>query len=195
MSRPVTRARVPPERGAERSQYMWQLGVSPIELVARTVIIYFVFFGALRLTGQRDLGQFTLFDIALLLLVANALQPAMTGPDQSVTGGIIIVATIFVLNKALAEARIRIGWVHDLLEFEPRIIGRDGRWIERELERQGLDDADLGEALRQHGLERVDQMKLAVLEEDGSISVIGTDDEAASTALRRRRRRYRHSGL
>lgn len=173
---------------------MWQLGVNPIELVARTVIIYFVFFGALRLTGQRDLGQFTLFDIALLLLVANALQPAMTGPDQSVTGGIIIVITIFGLNKALAEARIRFRWFHDLLEFEPRVIGRDGTWIESELSRQGLDDADLGEALRQHGLERVDQMKLAVLEEDGSISVIGTDDEN-STALRRRRRRYRHSGL
>ena len=60
---------------------MWELGVNPLELVARTAIIYVLFFGALRLSGKREIGQFTVFDLALVLLVANALQPAMTGAD------------------------------------------------------------------------------------------------------------------
>ena len=86
---------------------MWQLAISPIELVVRTTIIYLLFLVSLRLSGKRQLGQFTLFDIALVLLAANALQPAMTGPDQSITGGAIIVVTIFSLNRVVAEARLR----------------------------------------------------------------------------------------
>src|SRR4029453_16029172 len=103
---------------------MWQLGVTPIELVVRTTIIYLLFLALLRLSGKRQLGQFTLFDIALVLLAANALQPAMTGPDQSITGGVIIVITIFALNRLIAEARVRIPFVQRLLEFEPTVIGR-----------------------------------------------------------------------
>ena len=105
---------------------MWDLGVHPLELVARTAVIYVLFFGALRLSGKREIGQFTVFDLALLLLVANALQPAMTGADQSVLGGAIILATIFVLNRLVALARVRISFVRRVLEFKPTTIGRTG---------------------------------------------------------------------
>jgi uncharacterized membrane protein YcaP (DUF421 family) len=173
---------------------VWQLAVEPIEIVVRTAIIYLLFLVFLRLSGKRQLGQFTLFDIALVLLAANALQPAMTGPDQSVTGGVIIVITIFSLNRLVAEARLRIPFVRDLLEFEPTVIGRDGHWLTDELEKQGLDVDDVDAALREHELERVDQMKLAVLEEDGSISIVPADGEDNPTA-RRRRRRYKRSAF
>jgi uncharacterized membrane protein YcaP (DUF421 family) len=173
---------------------MWQLSVNPIEIVLRTTIIYLLFLISLRISGKRQLGQFTLFDIALVLLAANALQPAMTGPDQSVTGGVIIIATMFTLNQMVAQARLRSGLVRRLLEFEPTVIGRDGQWLTDELERQGLDLDDVEAALREHALERVDQMKLAVLEEDGSISIVPTDDDDNPTA-RRRRRRYRRSAF
>jgi uncharacterized membrane protein YcaP (DUF421 family) len=172
---------------------MWELGVSPLELVARTTIIYALFLGALRLSGKREIGQFTLFDLAMVLLVANALQPAMTGPDQSVAGGAIILATIFVLNRLVALARVRIPFVRQILEFRPTTIGRDGRWLEDEFARQGIDLGDADAALRQHGLERVAQMKLATLEEDGSISVVPADDDGGPQ--RRRIRRYRRSRL
>jgi uncharacterized membrane protein YcaP (DUF421 family) len=171
---------------------MWQLAVSPIELVLRTAIIYLLFLVFLRLSGKRQLGQFTLFDIALVLLAANALQPAMTGPDQSLTGGLIIIITIFTLNRLVAEARLRMSFVRRLLEFQPTVIGRDGQWLMDELEKQGLDLDDVDAALREHGLERVDQMKLAVLEEDGSISIVPAEGEDNSEA-RRRRRRYKRT--
>jgi uncharacterized membrane protein YcaP (DUF421 family) len=175
---------------------MWQLGISPLELVARTTIIYVLFFAALRLSGKREIGQFTLFDLALVLLAANALQPAITGSDQSVLGGAVILTTIFVLNRLVAEARVRIPFVRRLLEFTPATIGRDGRWISSQLARQGIDLGDAEAALRQHGLEHVSQMKLATLEEDGSISIVATDggSDARPGGVQHRRRRYRRAG-
>jgi uncharacterized membrane protein YcaP (DUF421 family) len=172
---------------------MWQLAISPIELVVRTTIIYLLFLVSLRLSGKRQLGQFTLFDIALVLLAANALQPAMTGPDQSITGGAIIVVTIFSLNRVVAEARLRIPMVRRLLEFQPTIIGRNGRWLKRQMEEQGIDLDDVHAALREHGLVRVVQMRLAVLEEDGSISIVPAEGEDTPQAKRRRRRYKRRA--
>ena len=173
---------------------MWQLAVSPLELVVRTTLIYLLFLVSLRISGKRQLGQFTLFDIALVLLAANALQPAMTGPDQSITGGAIIVMTIFTVNRMVAEARLRIPAVRRLLEFEPTIIGRNGRWLVDQMDKQGLDLDDVQAALREHGLLRVEQMRLAVLEEDGSISIVPAEGEDTPEA-KRRRRRYKRSAF
>lgn len=168
---------------------MWQLGTPPLELVARTAIVYALFFGALRLFGKREIGQFTIPDLALVLIAANALQPAVTGPDQSIPGAVIIVVTIFFLNRLVSELRVRNMFVRRLLDFGPTIIGRDGHWHLRVLVREGLDLADVNAALREHGLDNVADMKIATLEEDGSISIVAKDSEANRT---RRRRRTSH---
>ena len=89
---------------------MFVFGVHPLELVARTAIVYVVFVAVLRVFGKRELGQFTIFDLALLLLAANALQPAMTGPDNSVLGGLVILATVFALNWLTARVREHVPW-------------------------------------------------------------------------------------
>jgi uncharacterized membrane protein YcaP (DUF421 family) len=169
---------------------MWTLGIPVPELVIRAALIYVVFFGALRLFGKREIGQFTIFDLALVLLAANALQPAITGPDDSLLGGLVVIVTIFTLNRGVAALRVRSPLVRRLLEFGPTTIGRDGAWLLPELVRQGLDLVDVEAALREHGLDSVDQMKLATLEADGSISIVATD-KADSSEARRRRRRYR----
>lgn len=167
---------------------MWTLGEPPLELVIRAALIYLLFFGALRLFGKREIGQFTLFDLALVLLAANALQPAITGADASIPGGIIVIVTIFALNRGVAALRVRSPFIRRLLEFEPTVIGRDGAWIMSELDRQGLDLVDVDAALREHGLDAVAQMKVATLEADGSISIVATDAQDAAGATRRRRR-------
>jgi uncharacterized membrane protein YcaP (DUF421 family) len=169
---------------------MWTLGTPVPELVIRAALIYVVFFGALRLFGKREIGQFTIFDLALVLLAANALQPAITGPDASLLGGLIVILTIFILNRGVAALRVRSPLVRRLLEFGPTVVGRDGAWLLPELVRQGLDLGDVEAALREHGLDAVDQMKLATLEADGSISIVATD-KADTSEARRRRRRYR----
>ena len=167
---------------------MWTLGTPALELVVRAGLIYLAFLAGLRLFGKREVGQFTLFDLALVLLAANALQPAMTGPDQSLAGGLIILLTVFVMNRAIAELRVRSPFVRRLLEFEPTVIGRDGRWLLPALVRQDLDLVDVEAAVREHGLGSVAQVKLATLEADGSISIVANDPADLATARRHRRR-------
>ncbi|HEX5241222.1 MAG TPA: YetF domain-containing protein [Candidatus Limnocylindrales bacterium] len=169
---------------------MWQLAISPLELIARGVITYIVFLAALRLSGKRELGQFTIFDLALVLLAANALQPAITGPDASIPGGIIIIVTLFVLNRLVAIGRSRSRLLRRVLDYPATPIARDGHWIEASIEKEELSEEDLDSALREHGLDSIHDVKIAVLEHDGTISVVPTEGEHLS--LRSRRRRYRH---
>lgn len=169
---------------------MWTLGTPVLELVIRAAVIYVVFFAALRLFGKREIGQFTVFDLALVLLAANALQPAITGADASVLGGLVVIVTLFVINRGISLLRVRSPLVRRILEFGPTVVGRDGAWLLPELIRQGLDLVDVEAALREHGIEDVSEMKLATLESDGSISVVATD-EADTREGTRRRRRYR----
>ena len=168
---------------------MFQLGTPPLELVVRSVLVYAAFLAALRLSGKRELGQFTIFDLALVLLAANALQPAMTGPDASVAGGLIIIVTLFVLNRLVALGRRRSTRLRKLLDYSPSVIAREGHWIDAVVDREDLDEQDLEAAIREHGLESVAEVKLAVLEHDGSISVVPLDGQRVT--LRSRRRRYR----
>lgn len=170
---------------------MWTLGTPALELVVRAALIYLVYFGALRLFGKREIGQFTLFDLALVLLAANALQPAITGSDASITGGLIVILTLFALDRGIAAARVRSRLVRRLLDFGPTVIGRDGAWLLPVLVRQGLDLVDVEAALREHGLAQVQEMKLATLEADGSISIVANDTGGAAGSRRRRTRSRR----
>jgi uncharacterized membrane protein YcaP (DUF421 family) len=160
--------------------------VNPLELVARTTIVYAVFILVLRAFGKRELGQFTIFDLALLLLAANALQPAMTGPDTSVLGGLVILATIFALNWLTAMVRERVPFARRLLESAPTVLARDGAWLDAAVQAEDVDQDDLDAALREHGIDRIEDAQLVVLEGDGSISVV--PKESDQEALRRRRR-------
>src|SRR5438270_11387724 len=101
---------------------IFRLGIPWSHLLIRAVLIYIVFFIGLRLFGKRELGQFTTFDLVLVLLVANALQPAITGPDNSVTGGAIIVAILLVFNRAVAMLRVRWPWFDTLIRAPSAVV-------------------------------------------------------------------------
>lgn len=152
-----------------------KLGVSAPELVLRSVAIYLAMLAGFRLFGKREVGQMTLFDLVLVLLVANAVQPAMTGPDQSITGGLVIIATLLVLNFAISFLRVRFPAFNNLVEPRPVVVAKDGKWLDDELKRQELTDEEALAALREHGLENVGETKLVVLEADGSLSVVPRD--------------------
>lgn len=166
---------------------MWTMAISPLELVLRSVLVYAIFVFALRVSGKRELGQVTIFDLALVLLAANALQPAITGPDASIPGAAIIVTTMFALNRLAAEGRRRSATLRRLLDLPPRVIGENGRWIPAALAREGLDDEDLAAALREHGLASPEEMRLAVLEHDGTLSIVPAEGEPIRVHDRRRR--------
>jgi uncharacterized membrane protein YcaP (DUF421 family) len=164
---------------------MFRLGIPWSHLVLRAVIIYVVFFIGLRLFGKRELGQFTTFDLVLVLLVANALQPAITGPDNSVTGGAIIVAILLVFNRGVAMLRNWWPWFDHLIEPPPTVVVQDGTVIKESLEKEGLSVDDVEMAIREHGVDKLRDVKVAVLENDGSISVV---TKGSGERFRRRRR-------
>jgi uncharacterized membrane protein YcaP (DUF421 family) len=163
---------------------LFTLAIPWWHLVIRAALIYVTFFVGLRLFGKRELGQFTTFDLVLVLLVANALQPAITGPDNSLTGGAIIVVTLLMLNRTVAILRNRWPAFDHLIEPPPTVIVRDGSLIKPSLDKEGLSAEDVQMAIREHGVEKLSDVREAVLENDGSISVVTRGGER----LRRRRR-------
>ena len=167
---------------------MWDFAVPPWELALRSAVIYIAMIGMLRIFGKREVGQFTLFDLVLILLVANAVQPAMTGPDNSLGGGLVIIVTLVLVNRVVAFARERIPWVRAVLESKPTVLARDGAWISAALDKEELDLQDCEAALREFGVLRVEDVELAMLEADGSISVVPRDRPNASSTRRKRRR-------
>ncbi|MCL4532356.1 MAG: DUF421 domain-containing protein [Actinobacteria bacterium] len=172
------------EEDALMSGGLFQLAIPAWELVARSVVIYLALLIGLRLFGKREVGQFTLFDLVMVLLVANAVQPAMTGPDSSLAGGLIIITVLLALNWTLGYLRLRSPIIRHALESHPTVIAQDGHWLPVALQREGVDLDEAETALREHGVEGIDQVKLCVLEPDGSISVVPAD----SQILRTRRR-------
>ena len=166
---------------------MFHLGEPVWHIAVRALIVYAAFLLALRVFGKREVGQFTLYDLVLLLLVANAVQPAITGRDYSVTGGIVVIASLFLVNLLVAQLRIRVRPFRAALEGHPTVIGEDGKWFPAAMKRQGVDEEDAMMALREHGVESVAEARLVVLEVDGSISVVPID----GGGLQRSRRRVR----
>lgn len=164
---------------------MFHLGVPWWELIVRSLIIYAVFFVGLRVFGKRELGQFTIFDLVLVLLVANALQPAITGPDNSITGGVIIIAVLLLLNRGVALLRSRWPAFDRLIDPPPTVLVENGKVIKQNLEKEGVSIDDVQMALREHGIDKIDDCHMAVLENDGSISVVTKDNP---NSYRRRRR-------
>lgn len=172
---------------------MWQFTVPPWELALRSAVIYLAMIVVLRIFGKREVGQFTLFDLVLILLIANAVQPAMTGPDNSLSGGLVIIATLVLVNRVVAEARARVPLISRLLEAQPTVIARDGEWLTEAMDREEVAIEDGEMALREHGVADIAEVKLAVLESDGSISVVTKDAGKGSGRRRRRVRFLRHS--
>jgi len=103
----------------------------------------------------------------------------MTGPDTSLTGGLVIIATLVIVNRAIAVARTRIPFVQRLVESTPTTLARDGAWVAGALDREELSEEDVTMALREHGLTDVSEVKLAVLEGDGMISIVPLDPSLA----------------
>ncbi|MGZ6255940.1 MAG: DUF421 domain-containing protein [Candidatus Limnocylindria bacterium] len=167
---------------------MWELQLPAWELAVRATAIYLAVLVALRLFGKREVGQFTLIDLVLILLLANAVQPAMTGPDTSLTGGLVIIVTLVVVNRAIALARAKLPFVQRLVESPPTVIARDGARIDGALEREELSVEDVTMAIREHGLTDVSEVKLAVLEGHGMISVVPIDPPKAGHSRRPRAR-------
>jgi uncharacterized membrane protein YcaP (DUF421 family) len=167
-------------------------GTPPLLIILRCTVVYVVLLVALRLTGKRQLGQFTPFDFAVLLIVSNAVQNAMIGPDTSLVGGILGAAVLFALNYllSLVSARYKI-FGHEVLG-DPTVLINNGHLIMDNLRRERVDADDVLMAMREHGVDNIAQVKNAILETDGTISIINQDTPTIRTKRRVRGRGHQH---
>jgi uncharacterized membrane protein YcaP (DUF421 family) len=147
-----------------------------LDIVVRTAVIYLTLLVLIRVTGKRQVGQLTPFDLLLLLLLANAVQNAMVGPDTSVQGGLIAAGTLFVVNGVVAAISRRSIGAAKFVEGTPTLLIRHGEILRENLSGEGITEADLLRALREHGLEDPKIVRSAILEVDGSISVLREDE-------------------
>jgi len=134
----------------------------------RVGLVYLILLLGLRFTGRRVLGQMTPFDLLTLLLLSNVVQNAMIGPDNSLLGGLLGAGVLLGANALVA----RTSWLRHRLEHDPLLLVERGTVLTGRLEREGISEAELLTAIREHGLASIDAVDAAVLEMDGTISVI-----------------------
>ena len=146
------------------------------QILVRTAIIYAVVLLGVRISGKREVGQMTPFDLVLLLLLSNALQNAMTGPDTSLVGGVVAALTLLVLNYLVADVSGANRSFRKLVQGQPSLLVHDGKIIEAHMAREHVSMDELERALREHGIGTVHEVALAVLEVDGSISILKYQD-------------------
>src|ERR1700722_102326 len=160
-----------------------------LQIVLRTGVIYLLVLIGVRLSGKREVGQMTPFDLTLLLLLSNSVQNAMTGPDTSLLGGVVAACTLLVLNYGVAGISGSNRRVRRLVEGEPSLLIHDGKVIEAHMAQEHVSMDELHRPLPEHGINSCDQVALAVLEVDGSISCLKYDEikPDANTHLVRRR--------
>ena len=141
--------------------------------VLRAAAVYAFLLLIFRVFGKRSLAQITTFDFVMLLIIAETTQQALLGDDFSVTNSFILISSLFVFDTSLQFVKRRYRWFDRVSEGVPLIILKDGKPIQERMHESRVDANDILSAARElQGLERLDQIKYAVLEKDGEISII-----------------------
>jgi uncharacterized membrane protein YcaP (DUF421 family) len=165
-----------------------------IEIVLRTIVIYLVVLVGVRLSGKREVGQMTPFDLTLLLLISNSVQNAMTGSDTSLVGGVAAAITLLLLNYLIAELSGTNRRFRKVIEGQPTLLVHDGQLLTAHLAKEHVSMDELERSLREHGVGSYHDVALAVLEVDGSISCLKYEElnPGANNHLVRRKYLQKH---
>jgi uncharacterized membrane protein YcaP (DUF421 family) len=164
---------------------VFDLTVPAWEIVVRTIIVYLTVLLLLRFAGKRELGQMSVIDLVVILVIANAVQNSMNGGDTSLIGGIVAAATLVVVNVFLGRVGRRVPFLSHLFIEEPTLLMSDGQLIQKHMDRERVDKEDIEMAAREHGIADLSDVSMAILEPDGSISVIPKKGERVHRSSRR----------
>ena len=156
---------------------LFELKIPWWEIVLRASVVYFVMLALLRLSGKRTVGQFTPFDLLVLVLLGDAVQGSMIAGDQSLQGGLILTATLLGWNRLVGFVTARSEPVALVVEGKAEILARNGHVFNDALKSADLTLDDLEEAMRDHSVPSVNKIRLAVLERDGTITVLGKKEQ------------------
>ena len=144
-----------------------------MDAILRGASVYLILLVILRLSGRRTLGEMTSFDFVLLLIIAETTQQALLGDDFSVTNALLLITTLVGIDIIISYLKTRFDTVDRIVDGLPMVIVEHGQPLQERLKKSRLDEHDiLAAARRLQGLERMEQIKYAVLETDGGISII-----------------------
>jgi len=151
---------------------MWTISVPWWEFIVRGVVVYLFLLIILRITGKRQVGQLAPFDLVLLLVLSNAVQNSMNAGDNSLLGGLISATTLVALNYLVGFATFNNKKLEALIEGRPQVIIHNGKVLEDVLAKAQLTHHELNAALRAAGCACAEEVQAAILENNGSISVL-----------------------
>ena len=143
-----------------------------LEIVFRTIVVYVAVFALLRAAGKRELGQMSVADLVVILVIANAVQNSLNGGDVSLTGGLVAAATLVAMNVALDRLGRRLPLFSRFFVDEPALLLQDGKPRVEDMEREGVSLEEVEMSAREHGILDLADVSAAILEPDGSISII-----------------------
>lgn len=150
------------------------------DILLRASVVYLFMVAAIRLFGKKELSQLSVTDLVFILLISNAVQNAMLGPDTSLAGGVLAALCLFVLNYLLKLLMYRSKKVKSLIEGEPVMLVYKGNLIEDNMAKEKITLDELEAVVREHGVSSIDNVALAILEIDGNISVLSKEIEHQS---------------
>ena len=167
---------------------------SYVQIVLRCIAVYFFVIIAIRVFGKKELAQLSVIDLVFILLISNSVQNAMVGPDTTLWGGLVAALSLFVINYLLKELFYRNKRASELFQGKALILVYKGQLNEESLKRSEISYEELMAAIREHGIEEVRHVDLAVLEVDGNISVVSNDFKDKSMHSITSRRKHKLKG-
>src|SRR5271154_3159457 len=155
--------------------HWWLPEIPAGEKILRSLIVYFFLLVMFRLLGKREVAQMTVFDLIVLLILSNVLQNAMIGPDNSVVGGLIGASSILAINWVVGRAAFSSRWFERAVEGVPILLVHGGQLIDQNMHRVGISREELLSDLRSEGVFSLQDVRAAVLEPSGKLSVLKSD--------------------
>ena len=154
-------------------------------IIISTMAVYLFIVIAIRLFGKKELAQLSVVDLVFILLISNAVQNAMVGPDSTLSGGLVAASTLFVLNYIFKSLQYRYPRFSKVIQGDATMLIYKGKMIESHMKMAKITKEELMEAVREHGVETVDEVDLAIMEVDGSISVLSNQYQKQSVKRRK----------
>ncbi len=161
---------------------------SYLDIIIRSTAVYLFMLIALRIFGKKELSQLNTADVILILLISNSVQNAMVGSNVSLLGGIAAASVLFAINFLLKNLMYKSKRFSDFMQEKPEILIHDGKLDFEILNKLNISSEELQEAMREHGIEHFTDVKLAMLEIDGNISIISGKVTLRQTHYRRLKR-------
>jgi uncharacterized membrane protein YcaP (DUF421 family) len=158
-----------------------------LDIALRSLAVYAFMLVAIRLTGKKEFSQLNTIDVVLILLISNAVQNAMVGNNTSLLGGIAAATVLFILNFLLKKLMFNSKLAREIISQHPEILIHDGKLNFEKLSKLGISDDELKEAMRAHGVEHYREVKLAIFEVDGNISIITGSGQLKQTHYQRKK--------